>query len=375
VTFGRISRYLLGSVLKSWFIVAAVLLLVLVVQQIASLLERIVDRQIAPEIMWQALGWATLANLPTILPVSLLLGVILALGRLASDSELTAMRACGLSPAQLLVPVFALTLPLAAVQGAIALQFGPDALCSVLKARSQVARTLALGPVKPGVFQAFGGGSVYFVERVLPDGELENVFIERGAEPDEPSVEIILARRGRIEPLLESDLLRLRLFDGRRYAGVPGTSSFRVLEFETYEARIPLPAAAGNCARTDSRRSAELLQSNDPAARAEMNWRLSLPVIVIALGLIAVPLSAVKPRQGRFVRVPAALGVFLVYLFSAIGLTAWSARNPGLGPIVFWGLHAAVLLVAVLWLGAQQGLWGRGLRSPNRPRMESTARP
>ncbi len=367
----RLTRYLFHSLLASWATVAGVLLLVLVVQQVAALLERIVDRQIAPEIMWQVLGWATVANLPTILPVSLLLGVVLALGRLASDSELTAMRACGLSPIRLLVPVALLTLPLALVQAAVALHFGPEATCNALKARSQVERTLALGPVKPGVFQAFGGGSVYFVEEVAPDGELRNVFIERGE--GDADVEIILARRGRIEPLIESDLLRLRLFDGQRYAGVPGRADFRVLEFEVYEARIPLPAATGRCERADARPIAALVSSAKGEERAELSWRIGLPVILLALGLLSVPLSAVKPRQGRFVRVPAALALFFVYLFSTIGLTTWSGRNPGIGPALFWALHAGVLLVGFLWLAAQQG-WLQ-FRSPSRPQTGSTAPP
>lgn len=351
----RLFGYLFRSLLASWVTVAGVLLLVLAVQQVSVLLERVVSRQIAPDVLWQALGWATLANLPTILPISLLLAVVLALGRLASDSELTAMRACGLSPLELLVPIAMIALPLAALQGAVALRYGPEAMCNGLKARSQVERTLALGPIRAGMFQSFSGDSTYFVRAVDADGTLRNVFIERGGR--DGGVEILLALRGRLEPYPEQNLIRLRLFDGRRYAGKPGTATFRILEFEEYQATIPLPVTTGRCTRVESRPTAELAGSDDPAGRAELHWRLGMPVTILLLALLSVPLSAIRPRQGRFVRMPAALGIFFVYISTAIGLTSWSARNPEFGAVLFWALHAVVLVVGLAWLGAQQGWW------------------
>jgi lipopolysaccharide export system permease protein len=349
----RLLGYLFRSLLASWATVAGVLLLVLAVQQVSKLLERVVSRQLAPDVLWQALGWATLANLPTILPISLLLAVVLAFGRLASDSELTAMRACGLSPLGLLLPVSLIALPLAGVQAAVALHYGPDAMCSGLKARSQVERTLALGPVQPGVFQSFSGDSTYFIRAVDADGTLRNVFIERAGRDGE--VEILLALRGRLEPYPEQNLIRLRLFDGRRYAGRPGTAAFRILEFEEYQASIPLPVTAGRCTRVESRPTAELVAAGDPEGRAELNWRLGMPVTILLLALLSVPLSAIRPRQGRFVRMPAALGIFFVYISTAIGLTSWSVRNPQSGPVLFWTLHGVVLVAGLAWLARQQG--------------------
>jgi lipopolysaccharide export system permease protein len=359
----RLFGYLFRSLLGSWVAVAGVLGIVLIVQQLSVLLERIVSRQIAPEVMWQALGWTTLSNLPTILPISLLLAVVLTLGRLSSDSELTAMRACGMSPAGLLVPVGLLALPLAGVQAAVALHFGPQALCSALVARSQVERTLALGPIRAGVFQTFSGDSTYFVQSIDADGSLRNVFIERGGRGG--AVEILLAQRGRLDPYPEQNLIQLRLFDGRRYEGRPGTTEFRILEFEEYQASIPLPVAAGRCTRVESRPTRELAASADPAQRAEFNWRLGLPITIALLALLSVPLSAIRPRQGRFVRMPAALAIFFVYISLAIGLTSWSARNPALGPALYWTLHATVLVTGLAWLGKQQGWWRQAPKAVN----------
>ena len=354
---GILYRYLLRSLLASWAGVAGVLLTVLVVSQLPNVLNRALAKEIAPEVIWQVLGWITLANLPAVLPISLLLAVVLTLGRMGSDSELTAMRAGGVSMLGLLVPVTLLAAPLAIVQAGITLQFAPQALCNTLKARSQAARTLALGPVRPGVFQAFGSGSSYFVGGVDADGTLREVFISRGEQSG--PVEVILAARGRVEAFPEQDRLRLQLFDGRRYEGTPGTGRFRILTFEGYEAWVPIPTVVGRCERPDSRTTADLWKSAVPAERAELNWRIGMALTLLVLAIFSVPLAIIRPRQGRLARVPAALGVFFLYFFGAIGLTTFSTRNPALGVPLYWSLHAAVLLAGLLWLAARQGAFHR----------------
>jgi lipopolysaccharide export system permease protein len=353
---GILYRYLLRSLAASWAGVAGILLLVLVISQVPNVLNRALTREIAPELVVQVTAWITLANMPAVLPISLLLAIVLTLGRLGSDSELTAMRAGGVSMLGLLVPVALLTAPLALLQGAITLQLAPQALCSVLKARSQAARSLALGPVRAGVFQPFGSGSSYFVSRVDTDGTLHDLFISRG---DSGPVEVILAARGRVSAFPEQDRLRLQLFDGRRYEGSPGTANFRILSFDGYEAWIPLPTMAGRCDRPDSRPTAALFASSVAAERAELNWRLGMTATLLVLALFAVPLAIIRPRQGRLARVPAALGVFVVYFLTAISLTTYTARNPALGSVLFWALHALVLLVGAVWLAARQGLLHR----------------
>jgi lipopolysaccharide export system permease protein len=345
-------RYLLRSLVLSWAGVAGVLLTVLVVSQLPTVLNRALSKEIAPEVVWQVTAWITLANMPAVLPISLLLAVVLTLGRLGSDSELTAMRAGGVSILGLLVPVALLAVPLAIVQGAITLHFAPDALCNVVKARSQAARTLALGPVRAGVFQPFGSGSSYFVGKVDADGTLHDLFISRG---DTGPVEVILASRGSVAAFPDQDRLRLQLFDGRRYEGTPGTANFRILSFEGYEAWIPLPTIVGRCERPDSRPTSELWGSSVPAERAELNWRLGMAATLLVLALLSVPLSIIRPRQGRLARVPAALGLFFVYFFGSIGLTTFSARNAALGPPLFWLLHAVVLAAALAWIARRQG--------------------
>ena len=121
----------------------------------------------------------------------------------------------------------------------------------------------------------------------------------------------------------------------------------RLLTFAEYVASVPLPKNVTTCPRSDARPTLDLARSDTAEDRAELNWRLGLPLMPLVLGLIALPLSITRPREGRYARVPAAIAIFFVYIFGSIGLTGFSARDPALGPMAYWSLHGAVALAAL----------------------------
>ena len=111
---------------------------------------------------------------------------------------------------------------------------------------------------------------------------------------------------------------------------------------------------AGRRSSTDERvrqRSAmsttRLLTSSDPRDRAELEWRLSMPVATLILALLAVPLSRMNPRQGRYARVFMAILVYAVY-YNLLGVAkSWVERGK-LAPVPgLWLVHALMLCVAI----------------------------
>ena len=220
--------YLLRHLSMTWLAVVGVLLTVLTLGQVPQVLVRAAANEISADMIGRVIWWMTLANAPVILPFGTLLAVVLTMGRFGNDSELTAMRAVGMSPAKLLVPVVLLAAPITAMQGAIALHYAPTALCSAIKIRAQAVRTLALAPVRAGKFQPFGRDGTLLVDDVTEDGELRNIFATVG---EKGVAQVMTAARGRIEADLANDRLQLRLFDGRRYEGIPGQGKFRIISF------------------------------------------------------------------------------------------------------------------------------------------------
>jgi len=85
-----------------------------------------------------------------------------------------------------------------------------------------------------------------------------------------------------------------------------------------------------------------------PRGRAELHWRLGLPLATLLLALLAVPLSRSRPRQGRFARLFAGAVLYLVYMnLLALG-RSWLGHGQLPGWAGLWWAHVPVLL---LWLG------------------------
>jgi lipopolysaccharide export system permease protein len=101
------------------------------------------------------------------------------------------------------------------------------------------------------------------------------------------------------------------------------------------------------------------LQSSDPGERAELHWRIALPVMCVVLTLLAVPLAQLRPRQGRFARVWLAVLVYLLYSNLVSAGKVWLAR--GSVPEIFglWWAHAAVVILAlaVIYAPGRMARW------------------
>jgi lipopolysaccharide export system permease protein len=122
-----LDRYILREVLVSWIAVTGVLLAILVTNTVARVLERAADNQYPRGVVLELIGLGVLQNLAFIVPVTLLLGIVLALGRLYHDSEMTAAQSCGAGSRPVVVPVLAFTVLLAVLLALVSLQVSPAA--------------------------------------------------------------------------------------------------------------------------------------------------------------------------------------------------------------------------------------------------------
>ena len=174
---------------------------------------------------------------------------------------------------------------------------------------------------------------------------MENVFI---AEDKSDKSIAIFAKSGvrRIDKETGSQYLELR--DGYRYEGVPGSSAFRIIEYDSYQLQITAPDS--HVAEKKIRvTSTEALISNPSIlARAELQWRIALPLLVPIVVLLAIPLSKVNPRQGRYLKLLPSILVYLSYL--ALLIAGKSAIEQGKIPpeIGLWWVHIMFFCVAIL---------------------------
>lgn len=344
-----LDRYILREVFVTWLSVSGVLLAILIPYQVARVLERAAESQYPRGVVFELIALGAVQNLSLILPVGLLLGIVLGLGRLYHDSEMSAAQACGAGARPILVPVLGFTAVLTVLLAVLALQVTPAAVGRMLDLRQEALRAGQFAPIAPGKFSTFGGGStVVYAQDADGDGTLRRVFVQRKRGKQ---LEIALAQRATHTYAEGGDLQIITLYDGERYEGIPGERRFRIVRFAENSIPVRLPPSAGGAMSVEGLSTTELAASGDPKHRAELQWRIALPTMAVIMALIAVPLSRLAPRQGRYARVGYAVLIFFVYINLMIAGKTWIEKGVTPGWLGLWWVHAVVagLAVAILW--------------------------
>ena len=353
-----LGRYILREVITAWIVVMGVLLVILLANQVAAVLERAAASQIPQGVVLELIYLGMLQYLSFLVPFGLLLGIVLALGRLYHDTELAAALACGARPVTLYGGVIGLGVVLAGGLAALTLFVAPGATAQALALRNAAVRSGQFAPLQAGTFRAFGAGNaVVYAEKVDADGTLHDVFLERNQGP---VVEVAVAQRALHTVAPDGATQAITLLNGERLQGVPGSPEFRTMHFGQYFIPVRVPPVNAVITDLDAQPTAALLASADPKLQAQLQWRISMPLMCIVLTILAVPLARLKPRQGRYARVWLALVAYLVYWNLITAGQAWVARGAIPAAIGLWWTHAAVLLLAVAVILAPQA--GQRLR-------------
>jgi lipopolysaccharide export system permease protein len=319
---------------------------------------------LASRLVFDVLLLMVVANMPIVILLTLLLSIVAAIGRLCHDGEITAMRAAGFSPLNLLAAVAIFSLPLIGLLTAVTHQFAPRAFCHAVLARADAARNILTERIRPGVFVPLGGRGTLFAQRVAADGELLDVFV---SVDQAGSTGVLTAARGRIRADESGNLFHLALFDGEYHEGIPGEGHFRTVRFREMNRPIIFPVEARECVRPDTRSTLELWGSTAARDIAELNTRFGHVVLAIAFVLLSVPLSITRPRVGAYSRVPLAICIFAIMTFAISGISTWSGREPRIGSAVFWVVMASSIAASALWLASIQWSGRMAFRSARAP--------
>lgn len=340
---GIFFRHVLREIALATVAVAVILLVLLLTNQLAFVLGRAADGQIPARLVFELLALSLRENAMVILPISLLLGCILGLGRLYHDSELAAAQACGIGTRTLYVAAGVVTLLATLLAAWISFKDGPEAAARASQIRLEALRTAVTRGLAPGQFRSLGSGATIYFRSQDADGTMRDVFVQRRV-PREERMEIVLADRASYAVSADSRAYTITLFDGESYTGVPGGGAWRRMQFREQVVRVPTPEASlPGKPRVDVLPTSTLASSNDPRLRAELQWRISSVVITLALGLLAVPLAKLRPRQGRYARV--IWGVLLYAVYANLLIASRTMLERGDTPVWLglWWAHGLAI--------------------------------
>ena len=341
----------------SWLAVTAVLLGIMLSTRFARFLAEAAAGELPRDVLFKVVGLSSLQYLVILIPVSLLLAVMLSLGRMYKDHEITAMTSCGVGIGGLYRPFVGLAVILALVTGALALQIGPWAGRQADYLVKDARRLVQYTPFEAGQFKEVAGGrAVFYTAQVDERGaNLGSVFVHV-ADPQYAG--LITAHSGTQTVDPETGEREVILKDGFRYVGEAGRADFEIARFGEYGTRVTPPDFIYTSAKRKVADSRSLVVSDELEDQAELQWRIAAPVTVLLLVLLAVPLAHTSPRQGRYGKVIFGIIAYLVYV-NLLGLgQAWITNGliaPGVG---MWWVHALVLGFALILIARRAG-WGR----------------
>ena len=357
--FRILDRYIFREIAQTWLAVTAVLLFILLTNQFARVLGDVAKDKLPKDAVFQLIGLTALQYMTLLVPIALFLAVLLGLGRLYRDSELPAMMACRVGPAGIYRPVMWLLTPLVAGVAWLAMDVAPGALVAVERIGVEARRQADLSSIEPGRFTSAGSdGATVYAERVQGPGQVENVFLQQRDESGR--VEVVVAERGEQQDSADPDTRFFVLYNGRRYEGVPGTPSFRIMTFGEHGIPYRLPSVDDPVPEPEVMSTIDLLTPATPAESAELHWRIGVPVSTVILAIFAVPLSRSQPRQGRYGRIAVGLLVFIIYFNLMSAGKAWLEQGVVPATLGLWWAHALMLMLALGLLAVQNG-WVRRL--------------
>lgn len=179
-------------------------------------------------------------------PVAFLFGVLVAVGRLSSDSELTAMRALGVSLAQFSMPFLGLALVVSALTAWLLAEVEPGARTRLREVAVDVASRGSL--VEPGSFRRLDreGLRLLLVDSRGEGGALEGVLLSDRSHPEHPFT--VVSSRARFRLDADQSKAHLVLEDGDVHfePADPASDTYRRIAFKTFEYTVDVADVVGS---------------------------------------------------------------------------------------------------------------------------------
>jgi lipopolysaccharide export system permease protein len=347
-----VQRYLIREILHSFIAVFSILLAITATVMFVRLLAEMSTGVFSNAFILQLLMLNIIGKLSMLLPAALFVSILLTLSRLYSDSEVVAMWAGGIGPRQINQSIFWFLLALAAVTSVISLYLSPEAFArrDIVWARAKAEAEIS--GLLPGRFMEFRDGELVAYSETLSDDkrEMENIFAKLNLAE---SQNLLVAKRARFSASEENTGRYIVLEDGYRYSGSPGNVDYTVYRFAKHSFRIDQERSESVISKANATRTLDLLKTPYAAYLAELQWRISQPISLLLLGMLAVPLARTLPRQGKYTKL--AMGIAIYFLYgNAVGVMQTFVERGDISTTIgIWPVHLAMTVIVASLLYTQ----------------------
>lgn len=342
-----IDKYIARELLAAFLSVIFVLLIIVLSTEVVHLLSWVTQGIIPISALLSYLTNSLFEFSLVLIPLSLLMGILLAFGRLYHDSEMSAIMSAGIGPMQWYRPLMLITIPTTVILLILLLYARPlithqrELITAEIKSQTEVDRLMV------GQFnRASKGDSVLFLEsQDKQKNMLNNVFFQHR---DEQGNHVDLAAS--TSNYYDSNGRQyIMMHDGTHYIGNAGEKKFTIIQYKDYGVFVDKKQVAVHRSEK-SKMPAELLASDKPADQAELQWRLTLPLATLIVAFMALPLSHTSPRSGRYSKLGISLIIYLVYSNLLSVANTWIIQEKVPLWVGTWWVHLLAAIVTLFLL-------------------------
>lgn len=358
--FKTIDRYILKEIAFPFFLILFVLTFVLLMGKILQLMDMMVNKGVSVIDIARLVFYLSPSLLIFTVPISLLISILMGLGRLSGDNEITVLKASGISLYRIsrpiaLVSLFAFVMTI--IVGFFLVPYGNFATKNLLFRLSTQKATIG---IKEKVFNDDFRGILLYAEKVPVHGDfMEDVFVYDEHTGKEPST--IVAKKAYLVANTASLAVIMRLENGSSHTVDANLEHYRKMDFSTYDVKLDIESSLSAGEKIKVKGSTEMTARelvekmkgrdlDETAARElaiELNKKLSIPFSCAVFGIIGIALGvrAHRPTKSRGFTV----GLFTVLIYYVLQLGGEALAETGrISPAVgAWAANIIFIVISV----------------------------
>ncbi len=358
-----IDKYIVKELLTVFLSVYFVLLIIVLSTEIVHLLKWVSQGVIPISAFLSYLSNSLFEFSVVLIPLSLLMGILLALGRLYSDSEMAAIMSAGIGPLQLYKPLMLIAVPATILLFVLLAYVKPVITYQRALIKAEIRSQSQLDTLLIGQFnRASKDGGVLFLEsqskiesssqsssksesKTKSDNQINNVFYQQFRD-NTSHVDLAESTSSFYN---DEGHRYMMMHNGTHYVGNAGEANFKIISYKDYGVHIDVKQVKAKQS-VKSKSIGELWASSDPASQAELQWRFTIPLATIIVAFMALPLSHTNPRSGRYSKLVVALIIYLLYS-NLLGVgKIWIVQEKIPVWIGTWWVHIIAIIITLLLL-------------------------
>ena len=356
-----ISKYLIRNLIIFFSGVTFIIALIVFGNQFVLTVQESVQHGIPIQELMPLVGLNMLRDIPIILTLSLFLSIIISISQLYKNSEAVVMNSIGIGDKSFI----------SSIQPIIVFSFIIVFILSIFavpwaKQQKNIAEDKTLNAsefsfITEGKFETFKNGDIVFYasesENIDAANEqnMEEIFIY-AIDNENPIIVLASKATKYVDNISKSIYLRLK--DGVRYQGLPGSNNINILDFELYDLEIvsgDIQKTISDFSEIEEKSTFELIKEGGPLANAEVQWRFSQPISILILSILGVYLGKSSPRTGKGINILIGLVFFMLYN-NGLLIAKTSIENNELNPFIgLWSIHILLAIFLIIFSQFREG--------------------